>query len=362
MKFCSRSSVAVALSAIAMGAIAACSPTTSQDAANPTDTADSGDNSEAVVNLYSSRHYDSDDDLYAAFTEETGIEVNLIEGKEEELIERIKSEGDNSPADVLMTVDVGNLWRAQEAGILQPIESEALTTAIPDNFRDDANEWFALTKRARVIIYNPDEVDPSELSTYEALAEPEWAGRVCIRSSSNIYNQSLVAAKIAELGEDKTLAWIEGVVANFAREPEGNDTAQIQAVASGVCDVAIANTYYVGRLMRSEDPADQDVVSNIAVFFPNQESGGAHVNISGAGVAVNAPNKENAIAFLEFLVTPEAQQLFADGNNEYPVVESVTANEVVRNLGDFKASDLNVEQYGELNPKAVQLMDKAGWK
>jgi iron(III) transport system substrate-binding protein len=358
MKFRSRSSVAVALSAVMVSAIAACSPTATDTA----DTTDSTDTAEAVVNLYSSRHYDSDDDLYAAFTAATGIEVNLIEGKEEELIERITSEGENSPADVLMTVDVGNLWRAQEAGILQPIESEALTAAIPANFRDDDNEWFALTKRARVIIYNPDTVDASELSTYEALAEPEWDGRVCIRSSSNIYNQSLVASKIAELGEDEALTWIEGLVGNFAREPEGNDTAQIQAVASGVCDVAIANTYYVGRLMRSDDPADQDVVSNIAVFFPNQDSGGAHVNISGAGVTVNAPNKENAIAFLEFLVTPEAQQLFADGNNEYPVVESVTANEVVRNLGEFKGSDLNVEQYGELNPKAVQIMDKAGWK
>ncbi|TVQ59629.1 MAG: Fe(3+) ABC transporter substrate-binding protein [Spirulina sp. DLM2.Bin59] len=338
------------LSSLMLGAIACSAPTTTTDP------------EAGVLNLYSSRHYDSDEELYQAFTEATGIQINLIEGKEEELIERIKSEGVNSPADLLMTVDVGNLWRAQEAGILQSIESDVLTEKIPANLRDDENQWFALTKRARVIIYNPDKVQESDLSTYEALAEPQWQGRICMRSSSNIYNQSLVAAKIAKLGEAETKAWLDGLVANFARPPEGNDTAQIQAVAAGACDLAIANTYYVGRLMRSEDTADQEVASKIRVFFPNQDQDGAHINISGAGVTTHAPNQENAIAFLEFLVSAEAQEIFASANNEYPVVENVPANEVVQTLGQFKASDLKVEQYGELNPKAVQLMDQAGWK
>ncbi len=342
------------VSSLMLGAIACSAPTTTSDPSTPEEA--------GVLNLYSARHYDSDEELYQAFTAATGIEINLIEGKEEELLERIKSEGANSPADLLMTVDVGNLWRAQEAGILQSIESDVLTEAIPANLRDDENQWFALTKRARVIIYNPDKVQESDLSTYEALAEPQWQGRICIRSSSNIYNQSLVAAKIAELGEAETKAWIEGFVANFARPPEGNDTAQIQAVAAGACDLAIANTYYVGRLMRSEEAADQEVASKVRVFFPNQTEGGTHINISGAGVTVNAPNKENAIAFLEFLVTAEAQELFAAGNNEYPVVENVAINEAVQTLGQFKASELKVEEYGELNPKAVQLMDQAGWK
>lgn len=344
------------LSSLMLGAIACSAPTTTSDSEPSTPAAP------GVLNLYSSRHYDSDEELYQAFTEATGIEINLIEGKEEELIERIKSEGANSPADLLMTVDVGNLWRAQEAGILQSVESDVLTEEIPANLRDDENQWFALTKRARVIIYNPDKVQESDLSTYEALAEPQWQGRICMRSSSNVYNQSLVAAKIAELGEAEAQAWLEGFVANFARPPEGNDTAQIQAVAAGACDLAIANTYYVARLMRSEEAADQEVASKVRVFFPNQAEGGAHVNISGAGVTANAPNPENAIAFLEFLVTPEAQELFAAANNEYPVVEDVAANEVVETLGQFKGSELKVEEYGELNPKAVQLMDQAGWK
>jgi len=349
----------ILISSLMLGAIA-CSAPNNGESSTPSEspTPKAG----GVLNLYSSRHYDSDEELYQKFTEATGIEINLIEGKEEELIERIKSEGANSPADLLMTVDVGNLWRAQEAGILQTIESDVLTEKIPANLRDDENQWFALTKRARVIIYNPDKVKESDLSTYEALAEPQWKGRICIRSSSNVYNQSLVAAKIAELGEADTKAWLTGFVANFARPPEGNDTAQIQAVAAGACDVAIANTYYVGRLIRSEEPADQEVASKVRVFFPNQTEGGTHINISGAGVTANAPNPENAIAFLEFLVTPEAQAVFADGNNEYPVVEAVAANEVVQTLGEFKASELKVEEYGELNPKAVQIMDQAGWK
>ncbi|WP_204104428.1 MULTISPECIES: Fe(3+) ABC transporter substrate-binding protein [Spirulina sp. CCY15215] len=332
----------------------------------PADTEASNTESEpsqaGEINLYSSRHYDTDDSLYESFTEKTGIEINLIEGKENELIERIKSEGENSPADVLITVDVGNLWRAQEEGILQSVSSDVLEENIPENLREDEGYWFGLTKRARLIVYNKDKVKVEELSTYENLADPQWEGRICIRSSSNIYNQSLVASKIEELGEEKTEEWAKGVVKNFAREPEGNDTAQIEAVASGECDVALVNSYYVARLMRSDDAKKQEIASNIGVFFPNQEAGGVHVNISGAGVTAHAPNKENAIAFIEYLTSPEAQEIFADGNNEYPVVSGVSENETVKALGNFKESELDVESYGEKNADAVKVMDRAGWK
>lgn len=345
---------------MAVAIAAGCTNQTAEVA--PVDETASQSESGGEVNLYSSRHYDSDEALYDQFEEQTGITVNVIEGDAAELIERIKSEGENSPADVFMTVDVGNLWKAEQEGLLQPVSSDQLEEAVPANLRDPDDQWYALTKRARIIIYNKDTVNPEELSTYEDLADPKWEDRICIRSSSNIYNQSLIAAKIQELGEEETQAWVEGLVANFAREPEGNDTAQIKAVASGECDIAIANSYYVARLKRSDDPADQEVAEQVGVFFPNQESGGTHVNISGAGVVTTAPNEDNAVKFLEYLATPEAQVIFADGNNEYPVISSAEANEVVKSLGDFKASDLEVDTYGENNPDAVKLMDRQGWK
>ncbi|RMF27847.1 MAG: Fe(3+) ABC transporter substrate-binding protein [Cyanobacteria bacterium J083] len=310
------------------------------------------------VNVYTSRHYDTDDQLYQLFTEETGIKINLIEGKDNELIERIKSEGQNSPADVLITVDVGRLWRAQQEGILQPIQSSILEEKIPSNLRSPEGYWFGLSKRARIIVYNVDKVKPEELSTYEALAEPKWRGRICVRSSSNIYNQSLVAAKIEEIGAEATLAWLKGLVQNFARQPEGNDTAQIKAVASGVCDVALVNHYYVARLKQSKDPQTQEIAAKVAVFFPNP----THINISGIGVTTNAPNKEQAIKFVEFLVTPEAQEIFANANNEYPVVKGIEPNETLKSFGEFKESSLNVAAYGKRNAEAVKLMDQAGWK
>ncbi|MBE9115423.1 Fe(3+) ABC transporter substrate-binding protein [Lusitaniella coriacea LEGE 07157] len=314
------------------------------------------------VNLYSSRHYDSDQELYDNFTKETGIKVNLIEGKAAELIERIESEGENSPADVLITVDVGNLWKAEQEGILQPVSSSVLESTVPANFRDSEGSWFALTKRARVIIYNKENVKPGELSTYEDLADPKWKGRICMRSSDNIYNQSLVASVVEKAGEEKAEEWLKGLVANFARSPEGNDVGQIKSVASGECDISLVNTYYVARLKQSDEAENQEIVEKIGVFFPNQEEEGTHVNISGAGVAVNAPNQENAVQFLEYLTTPEAQEVFANANNEYPVVIGAESNEVVEGLGEFQESSLDVKAYGEKNAAAVQLMDRAGWK
>lgn len=314
-----------------------------------------------AINLYSSRHYNTDDALYEGFTEATGIQVNLIEGKADELLERIVNEGANSPADIFMTVDAGRLWRATQADILTPVTSAELMTKIPANLRHPEGLWFGFSKRARVIIYSRDRVNPAELSTYEALAEPQWRNRVLIRSSSNIYNQSLVASLIETNGFEATKEWASGLVENFARSPEGNDTAQIEAVAAGLGDVAIANTYYIVRMGKSDEPEKRAAYEKLGVFFPNQSGRGTHVNISGAGVLKNAPNPAGAIAFLEYLTTPEAQSFFAEGNNEYPVVEDIALDAGLSQLGNFKEDEVDVEAYGRNAAEAVRLMDEVGW-
>ena len=314
------------------------------------------------VNVYSARHYDTDVELFESFTEQTGITVNLIEGDADELIERIRSEGENSPADVLITTDAGRLWRAEDAGLLANVQSDALMSAVPENLRHPEGQWFGLTRRARVLVYNTETVDESELSTYEALAEPQWEGRVCIRSSGNVYNQSLLASIIAAEGAEAAEAWAQGLVDNFARSPQGGDTDQIKAVAAGECDVAVVNHYYYARLAASEDAADQDVAEATALFFPNQGGRGTHVNISGAAVLESAPNPENAVRFLEFLVTPEAQEVFASGNFEYPVAPGVEVAPTVEAFGDFTGDTLNVSVLGENNPEAVRIMDRVGWQ
>ncbi|HEY9620547.1 MAG TPA: Fe(3+) ABC transporter substrate-binding protein [Crinalium sp.] len=333
----------------------------------PEPTAQSGNNATSratsqEVNVYSSRHYESDDALYKGFTERTGIRVNLIEGKDDELIERIKSEGQNSPADVLITVDAGRLWRAEQENLFQPVTSDTLMNAVPENLRHPENHWFGLTRRARVIVYDKNKVNPSDLSTYEALAEPQWKGRVCIRSSSNIYNQSLLGSMIESKGASAAESWAKALVGNLAREPEGGDTDQIKAVAAGQCDVAIVNHYYWARLAKSDKPEEQAIANQIGVFFPNQNDRGTHVNISGAGVIATAPHKESAIAFLEYLVSPEAQKVFAEGSLEYPIASGVPVDPVLADLGEFKTDTVNVNAYGENNPEAVQIADRAGWK
>lgn len=315
-----------------------------------------------TVNVYSARHYDTDDALYENFTKKTGIKVNLVEAKAEELVERIKSEGANSPADVVITVDAGNLWRAKQAGILQPISSRALNTAIPASLRDPDGYWFGLTKRARVIMYNKAKVRPNQLSTYEALAEPQWKGKLLVRSSSNVYNQSLVGSLLAVHGAQKTEQWAKGVVANMAQPPKGGDTDQIKAIAAGVGDIAISNTYYLARLLKSNKADEKAIGQKIGVFFPNQGNRGAHVNISGAGVAKSSRNKDAAIKFIEYLASKEAQEIFAKGNNEYPVVQGVRLDPVVASFGNFKSDSLNASVFGKNNDDALKVMDRAGWK
>ena len=313
----------------------------------------------AELNLYSARHYDTDDALYTGFTEQTGVKINLIEGGSDALIERILNEGKLSPADILMTVDGGRLWRAAEAGVFQPVTSRILEERIPVHLRDPGNLWFGLSKRARVIIYGVAE-NRNAPERYEDLASEAYRGRVCIRSSSNIYNLSLLAGMIETVGAKTAETWAKGVVNNFARSPQGNDTAQIRAVASGECGVAIANTYYVGRLLASDKPADRDTVAALKIIFPNQQDRGAHINISGAGVTRHAPNRDAAIQFIEYLTSEKAQQLFAEGNNEYPVIGDPVGP--ITRLGAFKEEAINASVYGRRQAEAVRVYDRAGWR
>lgn len=352
-------------SAIALGIIACNQTSQTGNSSNQTNTENQTNNTTTVkgeINLYSSRHYNTDNQLYEDFENQTGIKVNLVEGKGEQLLERIISEGENSQADIFLTADAGNLWKAQQAGIFASVSSDVLTEKIPDYFRHPNNEWFGFSKRLRVIMYNKDKVDPSELSTYEDLANPKWQDKIAIRSSNNIYNQSLVSWLINKNGQQTTEEWATGIVNNMARKPEGGDRDQIKAVAAGIADLAVANTYYLAGYGNSDKPEEKAIFEKIGVFFPNQDGDGAHVNISGGGVLKNAPNKEGAIKFLEYLVSPSAQQFFADGNNEYPVVEGIEISPVLQSFGDFKEDSDGVAKYGANLAEAVKIMDRAGWK
>ncbi|WP_370302729.1 Fe(3+) ABC transporter substrate-binding protein [Rheinheimera baltica] len=314
----------------------------------------------AEVNIYSARQEELIKPLLDKFSRETGITINLITGKPDELISRMVSEGRNSPADILISTDVGRLSRAKQQGVLQSVESDVLAETIPASLRDPMNQWFGLTMRARPILYVPGKVSPSELSTYEDLASPKWRGRICIRSSDNIYNQSMTASMIANDGADAAESWAKGLVANFARPPKGGDRDQIKAAAAGICDIAIANTYYLGGMLADEK--EKAAADAVKVFWPNQDGRGTHINISGAGVAKYAPNKAEAIKLLEYMTTTDAQQWYADTNHEYPIRADVKASEILQGFGEFKADQLQLEKLGELNADAIRVMDRAGWK
>jgi iron(III) transport system substrate-binding protein len=314
----------------------------------------------AEVNIYSARQEELIKPLLDKFSAQTGIKVNLITGKPDELISRMVSEGRNSPADILISTDVGRLYRAQQQGVLQAVNSEVLNQAIPAKFRDAAGHWYGLTLRARPIIYVAGKVDPADLSSYEDLASEKWRGRICIRSSDNIYNQSMTASLIAHNGAGATESWAKALVANFARPPQGGDRDQIKAAVAGVCDIAIANTYYLAGMLA--DPADKAAAEQVKVFWPNQANRGAHVNISGAGVAKFAPNKAVAIQLLEYMTTAEAQKWYADTNHEYPVRMDVSISVILHSFGEFNADPLPLQQLGELNAEAIRVMDRAGWK
>ncbi|MCW5725217.1 MAG: extracellular solute-binding protein [Maricaulaceae bacterium] len=315
-----------------------------------------------VVNVYSARHYDSDRYVYAAFTEATGIRVNLIEADGDLMIERIRADGARSPADVIVTVDAGRLYRAQAAGLFAQEHYGVIAPGVPEHLRDTDGYWVGFAKRARVIVYSRERADASQIANYADLADPRWAGRVCVRSSSNVYNQSLLAALVERMGEEAAEAWARGVANNLARPPQGGDTDQIRAVAAGECDVALVNHYYLARLANSAEAADRAVAASVGLIFPDQDGEGTHVNISGAGVAANAPNPEAARAFIAFLFTEDAQRAFAELTSEYPVLETVTwSNEPLAALGGFREDEMNVARLGERAETAQRIFDRAGW-
>lgn len=318
---------------------------------------------EQMLNIYSARHYKTDEALYDGFTKKTGIKINRIEAGEDPLIERIRNEGAKSPADILITVDAGRLWRVEQLGLFQPVTSKLLDERIPATFREPSGLWYGFSMRARVIAYNTERVKPSEIATYEQLADPKWKGRICVRSGSHIYNLSLLSAMIEHVGPEKAEAWAQGVKNNLARDPKGGDTDQIKGVAAGECDVAIANHYYYARLVQSEKADDKAIVEKVGVVFPNQSTSGTHVNISGAGVLKHAPHREAAVQFLEYLTSEEAQRYFADGNNEWPVVASVRVNNpALKSFGQIKYDPLNVSALGRNQPAAQKIYDRVGWK
>ena len=316
----------------------------------------------AQINLYTHRHYDSDKILFEKFTKETGIKINVIKGSADQLIQRMISEGKNSPADILLTVDAGRLHRAKEAGVLQSINSKTINKNVPSEMRDPDGFWYGLTVRARVIVYAKDRINSNELSTYEDLATAKWKGKIAIRSSGNIYNQSLMASLIEANGSRRALRWAIGIRKNMARAPRGNDRDQVRAVAAGLADIAIVNTYYLGILANSKEKKDRDVFNKVSVFFPNQNNRGTHINISGAGIAKFSKNTSDAIKFIEFLTSPEAQETFGKVNYEYPLFVENNKSDLLKSWGTFKADKQNLSILGIRNSEAVKLFDRADWK
>lgn len=314
------------------------------------------------VNVYTHRHYESDQALFRQFEEETGIKVNVVSASADELIQRLQMEGENSPADLLLTVDGGRLWRAREQGLLSPVQSAVLNKNIPAQFRDKEGNWFGLTYRARIIAYDTTKIQSSQLQTYEDLTKKEFRRQILVRSSDNLYNQSLLASIIANEGTEAARQWASGVVQNMARQPKGNDRDQIKAIAAGQGSIALVNTYYIGKMLGGDDAAEVVAAKTIKVLFPNQQGRGTHINISGAGITRHAPNRKNAVRFLEYLSSKEAQQVFASANYEYPVNEEVEWAPLLKKWGTFKTDELNFEELGKYNAEAVTIFDKAGWK
>lgn len=337
------------------------SPATTEAAGGSNDTS-KNNGKEQVVNVFTARHYDVDSQLFDAFTKETGIKVNEIKGTAEELVERLKREGESSEADLFITVDGGVLNYAKQNEVLQPIQSTTVDSNVPAELRDNENNWVGIATRARVIVYAKDRVKPEQLSTYEDLANAAWKGKVLARSSASLYNQSLLASFIELNGEQKAEEWAKGIVANFARDPEGGDRDQAKAVVAGLGDVAIMNTYYVGQMLNSKDTEEVKVAEKIGVFFPNQETTGTHLNISGVGLTKHAKNKDNAVKLIEFMTGKDGQTLLTQGSFEFPVNAAAEKPELLKGWGDFKTQKLDFSKLGDHNKKAVELLAKAGWK
>ncbi len=340
---------------LALGAsiiLAACS----QPAATDSDSA-------RVVNVYSARHYSSDDAIYAAFTEQTGITVNLVTAGGDQLIERVRADGERSPADVIITVDAARLHRAEEAGLFARSDFSDLTAGIPANLIDPQGYWVSIAKRARVIAYSNTRVQPGEIETYEDLADPRWQGRICVRSSGNAYNQSLLASIIARSGEEAAEAWAQGLVDNMARAPQGGDTTQLEGVAAGECDVAVVNHYYYALMVNSDEPARQAAAGTVSLLFPNQQTSGTHINVSGAGIAANAPHPAEARALIDFFFSPDAQRMFAEMTNEIPAIaDTAWENPTLEAMLPFVEDERNVSELGDHNATAQRIFDRVGWQ
>ncbi len=339
--------------------VAACGGGAEQNASNAQGAAAQ---SGGEVNLYTSRHYDSDTALYERFERETGIKVNRIEGNADQLIARMRAEGAQSPADLFITADAGALWRAQQAGLFQPVQSAALGERVPENLREPAGNWYGFSRRARVVAYDQNKVRPEEVDTYEELASPRFRGKLCVRSSDNVYNLSLMGALIEAWGEQKAEQWARGIVANMARPPEGGDRDQIRAVGAGQCEVAITNSYYYIRMANGEDANDRAITQRVKLAFPSLDGQGAHVNISGGGVAANAPNRDNAVRLLEFFASPEAQQHIARENNEFPATPGLAAPEPVAAYANFQAHPMPAASFAARQPQAQTIMSRVGWR
>lgn len=320
------------------------------------------DTESKVVNVYTARHYEADDEVYKNFTEKTGIKVNVVKAEAEELIERLKREGESTEADLFITVDGGVLANAKKNDVLQPVTSDIINKNVPENLRDSEDYWVGMSTRARVIVYAKDRVNPDQLSTYEDLADKKWKGKVLARSSTSLYNQSLLASFIELNGEETAEQWSQGIVNNFARQPDGGDRDQAKAIAAGTGDVAIMNTYYVGLMANSEEPEEVKVAENIGIFYPNQETNGTHVNISGIGLTKHSPNKENAMKLIEYITSIEAQEYLSANNYEFPVNPDAAQPELLKSWGTFNMQELNFDTLGEHNAKAIEIFNKTGWK
>ncbi len=314
-----------------------------------------------IVNVYTHRHYDVDKEVFAAFTEETGITVNVINASADELIQRMETEGEDSPADLLITVDAGRLNLAHQKGLLQPVVSAFLSGIVPSQYRQPDGYWYGMTLRARVIAFSKDRINPGEINDYEDLADPKWKGRVLVRSSDNVYNQSLLASIVAANGEDRSIDWAKGVVANLARAPKGSDRDQVKAIAGGEGDLTLVNTYYIGQLLTSSNEEERKAGEAVGILFPNQENRGAHVNVSGVAVAKYAKNKDNAVKLAEFLLGEATQRKLAESNYEYPINPSIDANELVKQWGTFKKDSVSLALLGQYNEQAIRVFDRAGW-
>ncbi|MBX3561942.1 MAG: extracellular solute-binding protein [Sphingomonas sp.] len=329
-------------------------------------TGDAGNNSAQAgsgeVNLYTARHYDSDQALYDRFQQETGIRVNVIEGRPDELVARIQSEGERSPADLFVAADAGALWRAQRANLFQPVQSETLNAAIPANLREPAGNWYGFMRRARVVAYDSARVRPEEVDSYEKLATPRFRGKICVRSADSVYNLSLLGALIEAWGEERAEAWARGIVANMARQPEGGDRDQIRAVGAGVCEVAITNSYYYIRMANGDDARDREITQRVRLGFPSLDGQGAHVNVSGGGVLARAPNRDNAVRLLEFFASADSQRHISANNNEYPASPNVEAPEPVAAHANFTANPMSVAAFAARQPQAQSIMSRVGWR